>query len=236
MHSNKYTLIFTSIITISLGFVLSYAATSLKPRQDINVEIDMKKNILTALGIKPQKSEKWSIEEVQEVYEKSINGIVLNTKGEKTEKDPKNIDAEKDEKYFPIYLHKLNGKTNGYVIPISGKGLWSTIYGYFAIDTDCKTAKGITFYKHGETPGLGGEVEKTWFRNNFIGKKFVNQDNMLVGIEVLKGVVDESSEDSYRQVDGISGATITSKGLETFLLDDLKKYEPYFKNNWDMVN
>ena len=58
MHSNKYTLIFTSIITISLGFVLSYAATSLKPRQDINVEIDMKKNILTALGIKPQKSEK----------------------------------------------------------------------------------------------------------------------------------------------------------------------------------
>ena len=59
---------------------------------------------------------------------------------------------------------------------------------------------------------------------------------MLVGIEVLKGVVDESSQDSYRQVDGISGATITSKGLETFLLDDLKKYEPYFKNNWDMVN
>ena len=59
---------------------------------------------------------------------------------------------------------------------------------------------------------------------------------MLVGIEVLKGVVDESSEDSYRQVDGISGATITSKGLETFLLDDLKKDEPYFKNNWNMVN
>ena len=66
--------------------------------------------------------------------------------------------------------------------------------------------------------------------------KFVDQDNMLVGIEVLKGVVDESSDDSYRQVDGISGATITSKGLETFLLDDLKKYEPYFKNNWNMVN
>ena len=87
MHSNKYTLIFTSIITISLGFVLSYAATSLKPRQDVNVEIDIKKNILTALGIKPQKSEKWTIEEVQEVYEKSINGIVLNTKGEKTEKE-----------------------------------------------------------------------------------------------------------------------------------------------------
>ena len=236
MRSNTYTLIFTSLITIFLGFILSYAATALKPRQDINVEIDMKKNILTALGIQPKKSDKWSIEEVQEVYETSIRGIVLNKNGHKTNKDPKNIDAEKDNQFFPIYLHKVNGETNGYVIPISGKGLWSTLYGYFAIDMDCKTAKGITFYKHGETPGLGGEVEKPWFRDNFVGKKFVDENNILVGIEVLKGSVDETSKESYRQVDGISGATITSKGLEDFLLQDLKKYEPYFKNNWGMIN
>mgnify|MGYP000495036747 CR=1 FL=1 len=223
MHSNKYTLIFTSIITISLGFVLSYAATSLKPRQDINVEIDMKKNILTALGIKPQKSEKWSIEEVQEVYEKSINGIVLNTKGEKTEKDPKNIDAEKDEKYFPIYLHKLNGKTNGYVIPISGKGLWSTIYGYFAIDTDCKTAKGITFYKHGETPGLGAEIEKTWFQSQFAGKKLY-ANGKPTNFRVLKpgSSLDDTS------VDGISGSTMTSKGVEALIQKDAATYADYF--------
>ncbi|MGY8782607.1 MAG: NADH:ubiquinone reductase (Na(+)-transporting) subunit C [Fidelibacterota bacterium] len=229
MRSNSYTLIFTSLITIFLGFLLSVAATSLKPLQDINIEIDMKKNILGALGIEPTLSEKWTIPEVQDVYQSSILGLVLDKNGNKTDKNPKEIDTEKDKNFFPIYLHQVDGQVNGYVIPISGKGLWSTLYGYFAIDIDCETAKGITFYKHGETPGLGGEVEKPWFQNNFIGKKFVNNDNELVGIQVVKGSVDKTSEDAYRQVDGISGATITSKGLEVFLKEDLAKYEPFFK-------
>ena len=160
MRSNTYTLVFTSVITIFFGFLLSVAATSLKPRQDINIEIDMKKNILGALGLKPKLSSKWTIEEVQNVYKKNIIGIVLDKNGSKTDKNPKDIDTDKNEDFFPIYIHKTSDEINGYVIPISGKGLWSTLYGYFAIEPDCETAKGITFYKHGETPGLGGEVEK----------------------------------------------------------------------------
>ena len=107
--------------------------------------------------------------------------------------------------------------------------MWSTLYGFFAIEPDGRTVKGITFYKHKETPGLGGEVDKEWFQNNFIGKKFVDQNDNLVGIKVLKGKVDRNSSTAYYKVDGISGATITSKGLEKFLLDDLKKYDPFFQ-------
>lgn len=229
MRSNSYTLIFTSVITIFMGFLLSVAATSLKPLQEINIEIDMKKNILGALGLKPESSSKWTIEEVQSIYKKNIVGLVLDKNGEKTNKNPKEIDTEKNMDFFPIYLHQVGQEIKGYVIPISGKGLWSTLYGYFAIEPDCETVKGITFYKHAETPGLGGEVEKPWFQENFKGKRFLDKNKNLVGIQVLKGSVDESSKEAYRQVDGISGATITSKGLEKFLKEDLAKYEPYFK-------
>ena len=117
----------------------------------------------------------------------------------------------------------------GYAIPIAGKGLWSTLFGYFAIEPDGRTVKGITFYKHGETPGLGGEVDKPWFQQNFIGKRFVDENDQLLGIHVIKGKVQSDDQEAYHKVDGISGATMTGKGLEYFLKDDLVKYEPFFK-------
>ena len=132
--------------------------------------------------------------------------------------------------FFPIYIHKTNDNINGYVIPISGKGLWSTLYGYFAIEPDCETAKGITFYKHGETPGLGGEVEKKWFQDNFKGKKFIDGNNTLVGIQVVKGSVDKSSKEAYRQVDGISGATITGDGVSDMIKERIQHYVPFFNS------
>ena len=100
-----------------------------------------------------------------------------------------------------------------------------TLYGYFSIYPDAVTAKGITFYAHKETPGLGGEVDKPWFQNNFVGKKFVDKNGDIVGIKVAKGKADPNN---IYEVDGISGATITSKGVEKFLLDDLKKYDSFF--------
>ena len=227
MHSNKYTLGFMTVVTVVLGSFLSVAASSLKEMQELNVENDSKKNILSCLGYKEDAENPWSPEEIQNIFNENITAIVLDSEGNKTQIDPKTIDAETDENNFPIYISEVDNQIKGYAIPISGKGLWSTLYGFFAIDPDGVTAKGITFYAHKETPGLGGEVDKAWFQNNFIGKRFINDQGKLVGIKVIKGKADP---DSDYEVDGISGATITSKGLESFLVDDLKKYESFLKN------
>ncbi|MBT4150001.1 MAG: FMN-binding protein, partial [Candidatus Marinimicrobia bacterium] len=94
---------------------------------------------------------------------------------------------------------------------------------------DGATAKGITFYKHIETPGLGAEVDKPWFQQNFVGKRFIDKEGNLIGIQTVKGKVDNSSDEAYHQVDGITGATMTSRGLNKFLLKDLKYYNSYFE-------
>ena len=227
MHSNKYTLGFMTIVTVILGSFLSVAASSLKEMQELNVENDSKKNILSCSGYKEDTENPWSPEEIQNIFNQNITAIVLDSDGNKTQIDPKTIDAETDENNFPIYISEVDNQIKGYAIPVSGKGLWSTLYGFFAIDPDGVTAKGITFYAHKETPGLGGEVDKAWFQNNFVGKRFINDQGKLVGIKVIKGKADP---DSDYEVDGISGATITSKGLESFLVDDLKKYESFLKN------
>ncbi len=230
MRSNSYTLIFTAVVTVILGFLLSLAATALKDQQDLNIEIDIKKNILRSLEFAPSEENPWTPETVQSIFDDYISGIVVNNKGETVAgKTPEDINPEVDADLHPVYIKTMQGKIDGYAIPISGKGLWSTLYGYFAVEADGATAKGITFYKHGETPGLGGEVEKDWFQNNFNGKRFVNDSGELVGIQAIKGTVDESSSDAYHQVDGISGATMTAKGLNNFLLRDLETYEPFFQ-------
>ena len=229
MRSNTYTLVFTSIVTIVLGFFLALAADGLRDLQDLNVENDMRKNILLSLGFKPGAETPWTSDDIQKLFEENIEALVLDASGQRTEKDPKEIDTEKDLEFLPIYLKKIGDEVGGYAIPIAGKGLWSTLYGYFAIEPDGRTVKGITFYKHGETPGLGGEVDKAWFQQNFIGKRFVDENDQLLGIHVIKGKVQSDDQEAYHKVDGISGATMTGKGLEYFLKDDLVKYEPFFK-------
>ena len=229
MRSNTYTLVFTSIVTIVLGFFLALAADGLRDLQDLNVENDMRKNILLSLGFKPGAETPWTSDDIQKLFEENIEALVLDASGQRTEKDPKEIDTEKDLEFLPIYLKKIGDEVGGYAIPIAGKGLWSTLYGYFAIEPDGRTVMGITFYKHGETPGLGGEVDKVWFQQNFIGKRFVDENDQLLGIHVIKGKVQSDDQEAYHKVDGISGATMTGKGLEYFLKDDLAKYEPFFK-------
>ena len=227
MHSNRYTVFFMIVITVILGSFLSVANSTLKNRQKQNIENDSKKNILRSLGYKQNLDKPWTDEDIKTIFEKNIDAYVLDIDGVRTDLDPKIINSETDIEYFPIYVDTKNSVPQGYAIPISGKGLWSTLYGFFALEPDGITVKGITFYAHKETPGLGGEVDKPWFQKNFIGKKIINDNGELISIKVVKG---KANPESPYEVDGISGATITSKGLENFLADDLKKYEKFFKN------
>ena len=182
-------------------------------------------------------------DEIIEEYANNISNIILKLNGdvidniasENLESVP--IKSTGEVKYFLNNIEYLPAykslNPEAFIIPISGKGLWSTLFGYFALEMDLNTVIGITFYKHGETPGLGGEVEKKWFQNNFVGKKIFDKTGNLVSINVVKGKVNDVyfGRDLEHGVDGISGATITSQGVSYFLKRDLLKYDLYFKNN-----
>lgn len=231
--------IFITILTISSSFLLSLAATQLKSYQDYNIDVDMKKNVLKCVGVNVSVL---SPETILSEYNDRIVEIITDNEGNEVESvnfsdlefsenkmTGESLYEHNDKFYFPIYKSSSPEAT---IIPISGKGLWSTLFGYFAIESDYNTVKGITFYQHKETPGLGGEVDKSWFQNNFIGKKIKDNNGTLVSIEVAKG----KANDNMHSVDGISGATITSRGVSDFLLRDLEKYLPYFNKQLDRIN
>ncbi len=136
-----------------------------------------------------------------------------------------------DPGYKALYVYKPGETIEAYVVPIQGNGLWNIIKGYIALDLDLNTVKGISFYEHAETPGLGARITEDWFKENYIGKHILDPQGQLVSITIAKGRVEDSIPENKRDhwVDGISGATLTCKGVNQFLLADLQKYEPYFK-------
>jgi Na+-transporting NADH:ubiquinone oxidoreductase subunit C len=229
VQSNKYTIVFATIVCMILSVMLSVTYMSLKDRQELNRKIDRQKNILISAGIKVN-----SVDEVSEVYSKRVRPFVINRKGEvETNKLVDDLDPKKDTHLLPIYKILNNDVVESYVYPAQGVGLWSTLYGYIAVKPNGSTVVGITFYKEGETPGLGAEINKLWFRDNFIGKE-LNKNDKVVGVRVVKGKAKDQSDykrDSLHMVDGISGATITGNGVTKMMKDYPVKYAPFFKKN-----
>jgi Na+-transporting NADH:ubiquinone oxidoreductase subunit C len=231
VHKNSYVLFFAATVTIACSLLLASAATLLKSRQQENVALDMQKNIVEVAGL-IDKEKELTRQDILQLYDENIKSRVLDLSGnEVKDKLVTDLNPKKDLDLLPLYYRQKNGEIDSYIIPISGKGLWSTIYGYLALEPDAVTVKGITFYKHGETPGLGGEIEKEWFKQNFVGKRILSPEGELVSIAVIKGKVADkySEEEAYHYVDGISGSTLTGNGLTQFLKEDLLQYEPFFK-------
>ncbi len=242
-NSTKYTFIFALIVCVICSFLLSFVSEMLRDKRELNEALDIKKNILKAVSLREPVDAKATPEELLKVYSDKIEEIVIDGEGNKVEgevateveraiKESQNniVPASGKDARFPLYIYKEGDEVVAYCIPIIGKGLWSTLYGYFAIEPDAKTVRGVTFYKHGETPGLGAEIEKDWFLDNYKGKSIWDVDKSnLFPVIVKKGKVIESvqsEKDHY--VDGISGATMTSNGVTAMVDVWLNAYEVFF--------
>ena len=226
--TKAYTLGFAAVVTMVCSILLASAATLLKDKQDQNVQLDIKYNILSVLGL--VESHDLAPETLLKIYDEKVSSFVVDTQGNSVSgKRAEAIDPKKDPDLLPVFAREDNGNITAYCIPTQGKALWSTVKGYIALERDLNTVKGITFYSHSETPGLGGEIDKDWFTEAFKGKTILNDAGEVVSVQIVKGKMRADEKDTEHKVDGISGATLTGKGLNVFIKATLEKYEPYFK-------
>ena len=221
------------LLCIVCSVIVSASAVLLRPAQKHNKELDINKNILMAAGIYEQgksvteqfKSIKVKLVDLE--TGKFTDAVDVATYDQrKAEKDPAlstslssavdvaNISSR--EQYSKVYLVEENGALKTIILPIRGYGLWSTLRGFLALDADLNTIKGLGYYEHGETPGLGGEVDNPKWKAMWVDKQAYDQSGD-VAISVIKGHVDANTANAEHKVDGLSGATLTSKGVDNMM-------------------
>ncbi len=243
-NSNLYTILFAAVVVTVSAILLSLAVMFLKPAQERNVRqekmtdilytIGLDKDALTAKAVAEGKKLNYELIETYfnkyftEQYalksdgtiDKNVNAFDINMKAE--------VKKPVAEQRFPIFIADVDGQKY-YVIPLYGKGLWDDIWGYIALEGDLNTVKGVKFGHKGETPGLGAEITKKWFENQFKGEKIYDKDGTFRGITLLKGNKDPENKDKEdHEVDAISGSTLTSNGVTNMLQERLQHYVPYF--------
>ena len=229
---------FVMLVSFFSSFILALVYSGVYDRVQDNIAIYKKQSILKAIGID---ASKLSSDEINLKYEDHINELVINKDGEIVDIPLSDIIWKEDKgsgmtdylyfddvnQYLPLYQSK---NPDGYIIPISGKGLWSTMMGYFAISNDKNSSLGIVFYSHAETRGLGCEVDKEWFQEQFEedkNKKIFDEFGNLKSIKINKN---KNTQGKKHEVDGITGATVTSDGLTKFLKRDLERYLNFLKD------
>jgi Na+-transporting NADH:ubiquinone oxidoreductase subunit C len=234
--SNTYIFVFSLIMVTIVAVLLSFVSMQLKPRQEMNVEIEKKQDILLSVGKAGDAAGAADMNAfINEEFDKYItDSYVIDYSGNRLEADAfqvtLNLVAEirkpQEERNYPIFVYSDNGGPKKFVVPVRGKGLWGPIWGYVALEADLNTISGAVFDHKGETPGLGAEINTEWFQKPFTGKTIFNDQGEFVSIIVAKGGADPANP---HQVDAISGGTITSKALEEMLIDCMTGYVTYFK-------
>lgn len=207
---------FAFLTSLICSVLITVSAVGLKDRQQTNMELDKKINILKAAGLVGEK--KPGKPRINELYDSHIREVMVDPQGKIIETFAPNA--------LHLYFIRDDDTITGYILPISTRGLWGKIHGYLAFENDGQTVSGFSVFNHSETPGLGGEIESNWFRKNFQGKKILNSENQFVSVGIAKGEVKNMPEDLQdHYVDGISGATLTGKYLSEGIKQTLEKYD-----------
>ena len=217
-NKNSYTFIYASVMVIIVAFLLAFVSSALKPIQQKNVELDKKKQVLAALNIFEKDAEAAYATYVKADQLLATDGSVAAENGGFAVENSA-VNAEN----LPLYVCEVEGETK-YVLPLYGAGLWGPIWGYVALNADKETIYGVYFSHAGETPGLGAEItNREKFQVPFIGKKALNADNEVVISVVKNGKV----QNPETEVDGISGGTITSQGVDNMLKEGIALYKAF---------
>lgn len=229
----KKTIAVAVLLCLVCSVVVSTAAVLLRPAQIANKALDFKSNILAAAGLLQEGVS------VEQQFEAVTSRIVDLSTGKFTdEQDPETYDQRKAAKnpamsekiavgqdvakigrranFVTVYLADDGEGGEIIILPVQGYGLWSTLYGFIALEPDLNTVVGLGFYEHAETPGLGGEVDNPRWKAIWQGKQVYNEQGE-VALSVVKGSVDPQAPDSEHKVDGLSGATLTSRGVHNLV-------------------
>ena len=226
-QSNVYTVIYIIIMVVVVGVALAFTAMSLKDRQNDNVAADKMRQIISSLRIAPQQDVKAQFAQV------ITDQYLVNSQGERLDGDAFAVNIANEikkpaaERQLPVYEAHLADGSLKYIIPVYGAGLWGPIWGYVALDDDASTIYGAFFNHEGETPGLGAEITKDAFSSQFQGKEMF-KNGELVPVAVVKAGQTPTNGADY--VDGISGGTITSKGVSAMLADCFAPYHAFLQS------
>jgi Na+-transporting NADH:ubiquinone oxidoreductase subunit C len=230
-QSNLYIILYSAAITIVCGGALAYASQSLKPLQDANIAMEQKMNILlTVMELKEE-------DNVVDIYKKRVKAFVVDYQGDvKSGLKPEDIIlAEQykkpaDERLLPVYKfvnENDSTKVEFVVLPLYGYGLWNNISGFVALKSDLNTVQGVKFDHVGETPGLGARITSEEVQVRYKGKTTFDNDK-VASVSMQKGEGQDYSNEPHK-VDGLSGATLTSKGVNNMMMDYLTCYQNYLK-------
>ena len=194
-ETNIYIIIYASVMVIIVAFLLAFISSVLKPTQDANVERDKKNQILTSLNIVGLKGEA-----IDQQYAQTITDVQTEAGGQ-------------------VYVAQVDGQTK-YVLPVKGRGLWGGLWGYISIDEDKQHVFGTYFDHESETAGLGARIKERWFQEQFNGKPIFTDNTQQVALTVVK----KGASKAETEIDGVTGATLTSNGVAGMVTDGLQAY------------